>query len=198
MLLPLMSLPLAFKTTVETIPSSPRYLEAPRAKVEHWAHRLGVKTRPRVGLVWSGSVGHKHDRSRSIPFEVFREVLTVDDIEWVSLQKEVRASDREVFEASGVFDVSKELTDFSDTAALCELMDLVICVDTSVAHLSAALGRPTWIMVAKTPDFRWLLERDDSPWYPTVRLFRQTAHGAWSKTLNLVRQALQFAEFRRS
>jgi hypothetical protein len=144
-----------------------------------------------VGLVWSGRPEHKNDHNRSIPFNIFRELLQVEGIEWVSLQKEVRSSDRELFEGSGVLDVAQELEDFSDTAALCELMDVVVSVDTSVAHLSAALGRPTWVLVAKTPDFRWLLNRDDSPWYPTVRLFRQTEHGKWKSTVTCVMQALQ-------
>ncbi len=128
----------------------------------------------RIGLVWSGNPAHRNDHNRSIPLRTLSRVLDVDAT-FVSLQKEPKPDDRAVLlERSGIVDLTAHLTDFVETAALIGCLDLVITVDTSVAHLAAALGCPTWILLPYTPDYRWLLDRDDSPWYPTVRLFRQS------------------------
>ena len=117
-------------------------------------------------------------------------MLETGDV-WVSLQKEVREADRAALEASGILDVSAELGDFADTAALISTLDLVISVDTSVAHLAGALGKPTWVMVPFAPDFRWLLDREDTPWYPKMRLFRQSRAGDWDGVIACIGEALR-------
>jgi Flp pilus assembly protein TadD len=180
---PLFSLPLVFKTTLDTIPSSVPYLTAQRDKVDAWGALLGEKTRPRVGLTWSGNPKLRHDFRRSINLETLTPILT-DAVEWFSLQPNVRDHDRETLAATPALrDLTDRLTDFSDTAALISHMDAVISVDTSVAHVAGALGKPLWLLLPFHPDFRWLRERSDSPWYPTATLFRQTRDGDWSDVL---------------
>jgi tetratricopeptide (TPR) repeat protein len=175
---PLMSLPLAFKTSLETIPAETAYLRSDAAWVEKWKGKLGDKRKPRVGLVWSGNKDHKNDHNRSIPLEMLSRIF-VDDVEFVSLQKEVREQDKRALEQGPVKHYGEELKDFMDTAGLVANMDLVISVDTSVAHLVGALGKPLWVLLPYSPDFRWLLDREDSPWYPSARLFRQPKIGDW-------------------
>jgi tetratricopeptide (TPR) repeat protein len=189
---PLSSLPLAFATRLDTIPSATSYLPTPDAsRVQAWEGRLGAHARPRVGLVWSGNPNHTNDDNRSIPLRSFSRILDVDAM-LVSLQKDPRPSDAVVLrERTDIIDLTADLTDFSETAALVACLDLIITVDTSVAHLAAAMGRPTWILLPYTPDYRWLLDRDDSPWYPSVRLFRQTGFGNWDDVLERVRSELR-------
>jgi Flp pilus assembly protein TadD len=176
---PLLSLPLVFKTTLATVPSPQAYLEADAQKLQQWSGRMGGKSRLRVGLVWSGNSQHKNDHNRSIPLETLLAQLP-EQFELVSLQREVREVDQRVLESHArVRHFGYELEDFSDTAALCALMDVVISVDTSVAHLSGALGRPTWVLLPHVPDWRWLLDRDDSPWYAHAKLYRQASPGEW-------------------
>lgn len=180
---PLLSLPLAFKTDATSIPASQSYLRSDSAKMAEWGQRLGAKTKPRVGLVWSGNADHVNDHNRSVPLSALVAQLP-DTLEYVSLQKEVRDSDRPALESNGhIRHFGDALKDFGDTAALCEWMDLVISVDTSVAHLSGALGRPTWVLLPYVPDWRWLLDRDDSPWYPSVKLYRQSDDREWGNVL---------------
>jgi tetratricopeptide (TPR) repeat protein len=188
---PVSSLPLAFGTRLDTIPSTTPYLPSPaNARVQAWEDRLGPRTRLRVGLVWSGSLTHSNDRYRSIPLRTLSRILDVDAT-FVSLQKDPRPGDATVLrERSDIVDLTADLTNFTDTAALISCLDLVITVDTSVAHLAGALGRPTWILLPYTPDYRWLLDRDDSPWYPTVRLFRQTETRDYETVLDRVRTEL--------
>ena len=189
---PLSSLPLAFKTRLDTIPSAISYLPPPpEAQVQAWESRLGRHDKLRVGLVWSGNPAHGNDRNRSIPLAMLSRILDVDAT-FVSLQKNPKAGDQAtLLERADIIDLTADLTDFSDTAALVCCLDLVITVDTSVAHLSAALGRPTWILLPYTPDYRWLLDREDSPWYPTARLFRQSANRDYGEVLDRVREELQ-------
>ncbi len=180
---PLLSLPLAFGTELATVPAQPSYLRAPQRQAAAWQARLAGLSRPRVGLVWSGNARHERDRERSIPLRALLPLLDTG-ASFVCLQKEVRAEDAEVLRArDDIVDAGNELTDFSDTAGLVDQLDLVISVDTSVAHLAGALGKPVWIPVTHVPDFRWLLGRDDSPWYPSARLFRQDASGAWDSVI---------------
>ena len=183
---PLLSLPHAFRTTIETIPATPRYLSAEPGAIARWSHRLGPRKKPRIGVAWSGSAGHRHDHNRSIDLSRFASLFAADAA-WICLQKELRDGDRVPEQLAFVGDA---LTDFSETAALVETMDLVISVDTSVAHLAAAMGKPTWVLLPYSPDWRWLLDRDDSPWYPTARLFRQQRFGGWSGVLKAVTGAL--------
>jgi hypothetical protein len=144
----------------------------------------------RVGLVWSGNPAHLNDHNRSVPFTMLAPILDCD-ARFVSLQKDVRPSDRVALDASGgVIDLTAEIADFVDTAALISCLDLVLTVDTSVAHLAGALGKPTWIMLPCTPDYRWLLGRDDSPWYPSVRLFRQDDSRNYTPVIARIRDAL--------
>ena len=142
-----------------------------------WQSRLEGKPHPRVGLVWSGNPGHERDRERSIGLRTVVSLLdgVGADVTFVSLQKDVRAEDAALLkERVDILDYGNALEDFSDTAALISQLDLVISgSNTSVAHLAGALGKPVWILLTYFPDWRWLLGRDDSPWYPTVRLFRQ-------------------------
>ena len=180
---PLLSLPLAFKTRLETIPADPAYLQSSPDKVRQWEVRLGARQRPRVGLVWRGNPHHGNDQNRSLALSVLLPHLP-EGIDYVCLQKDLRDDDRDALQQDGrVRFVGSELGDFSDTAALCDLMDVVISVDTSVAHLSAALGRPTWILLPHVPDWRWLLDRADSPWYPSAQLFRQDPSRTWDQVL---------------
>lgn len=180
---PLLSLPRAFQTDLTTIPHSPSYLRSHPALVQAWKNRLGPKTRPRVGIVWSGSPQHAMDCNRSITLESLLPYLPTT-WECISLQKEVRAIDQSALtEQAGMRHFGDALKDFEDTAALCSLMDVVISVDTSVAHLSAALGQPTWILLPFVPDWRWLLDREDSPWYPSAKLYRQATEGDWAGVL---------------
>ena len=187
---PLLTLPLAFGTRLETIPTwEDGYLTAPLEDIARWDKRLPAGRR-RIGLVWSGSQMHGNDANRSLALAKIAPLFQSDDV-WVSLQKEVRDADRAALEASGISDVSAELGDFADTAALISALDLVISVDTSVAHLAGALGKPTWVMVPFAPDFRWLLDREDTPWYPKMRLFRQSRAGDWDGVIARIGEALR-------
>ena len=180
---PVMSLPRAFDTTLATIPAQVPYLFASAAKVAAWRTRLGPRRRPRVGIAWSGSAIHKNDRNRSIALAAFAPLLELP-LEFHALQKEIRAQDTAFLaQAPRVRLHADALHDFSDTAALIAAMDLVISVDTSVAHVAGAMGRPVWILLPFVPDFRWMLDRADSPWYPTARLFRQASPGDWGRVI---------------
>jgi tetratricopeptide (TPR) repeat protein len=187
---PLCSLPFAFQTRLATIPSDVPYLPAPSEDlVRAWKDRLdrqiADREKLRVGLVWSGNPKHDNDHNRSIPLQKLLSI-TDADAAFVSLQKELRAGDDALLAQSGIVDLTFRLTDFAETAALLSCLDLVITVDTSVAHLAGALGRPTWVLLPFVPDYRWLLGREDSPWYPTLRLFRQSERGNWSPVLDRV------------
>jgi tetratricopeptide (TPR) repeat protein len=170
----LSSLPLAFCTRLDTIPSARAYFPPVAAeKRQAWEARLGDRHGMRIGLAWSGNQRHVNDHNRSVPLNMMARLVT-GDAQFISLQKDPRPADRTVLrERSDIADHTSHMSDFSATAALISCLDLVITVDTSVAHLAAAFGRPTWVPLPYTPDYRWLLDRDDSPWYPTVRLFRQ-------------------------
>jgi tetratricopeptide (TPR) repeat protein len=184
---PLMSLPLAFKTDIASIPSA-SYISADEEKIAAWQHRLGRKTKSRVGVVWRGNP--IPDKGRSIEFELFRQLFN-PCVEFISLQKVVTETERVLLDRADVLHAGDGFADFSDTAALCVLMDLVISVDTSVAHLAGALGIPVWVLLTWVPDWRWLLDKDDSPWYPSMRLFRQKAHGDWNGVLERVELELK-------
>jgi len=187
---PMGSLPLAFGTRLDTIPATPSYLpSAPAARVQAWEQRLGPHDKFRVGLVWSGSLTHKNDVNRSTSLRQMSWLLDVDAT-FVSLQKEPRPQDKALLAHTEIVDLTADLTDLAETAALIGCLDLVITVDTSVAHLAGALGCPTWILLPWTPDYRWLLGRDDSPWYPSVRLFRQDEARDYGRVFERVRTEL--------
>jgi len=187
---PLLSLPLAFKTTLETIPKISKYIQADEKKVIDWEARLGKQNKPRVGIVWSGSLDHSNDQNRSIPLSELIAYLP-PNFDYVCLQKELREGDKEaLLQHPEIRWFGEDLNDFSDTAALCELMDVVVSVDTSVAHLAGALGKTAWVLIPFSPDWRWLLDRKDSPWYPSIKLFRQEEMGNWSSALKSIESEL--------
>lgn len=193
---PLGTLPLAFGTRLDTIPFAQGYIPAPpAARVKAWQDRLegrlGPHNRFRVGLVWAGNSDHKNDHNRSMSLRTLAPLLDCD-VQFVSLQKGVRHQDRAFLnERSDIVDLTEQLANFSETAALMSCLDLVISVDTSVAHLAGALGAPVWTLVPFNPDWRWLLNRNDSPWYQSMRLFRQTIRGDWASVVEAVRAELE-------
>jgi tetratricopeptide (TPR) repeat protein len=184
---PLQSLPRAFGTRLETIPSAVPYLRVPSEPANRWRAWLAGGGR-RVGLVWAGSPTHGKDRERSIAFDRLAPLWRIPGVSWFSLQIGARATDAA---DSAVADLSQALTDLTETAAAICALDLVIAVDTSVAHLAGALGRPVWLVLPTTPDWRWMLGRDDSPWYPTMRLFRQMQPGNWEGVIARVAAELR-------
>jgi tetratricopeptide (TPR) repeat protein len=188
---PLLSLPLAFGTELHTIPAKAPYVHSDPALVEVWQQRLQGNTR-RIGLAWGGNPTHHRDRLRSIPLELLVPLMKVPGTTFYSLQvgpgsEQMKQMPPDV----QVIDLADELKDFANTAAIVANLDLVISVDTSVAHLAGAMGKPVWILLNKGCDWRWFLERADSPWYPTARLFRQTTAGGWQEVVNLVERALR-------
>jgi len=186
---PLLSLPLAFRADLSNI-SGAAYLHSSPGKRQYWQNRLGSAGKKRIGLAWSGAAGHQNDRNRSLSLEEIAPLIG-KPAEYYCLQKELRAADQAAL--SGMPDVQfmgDSLKDFSDTAAAVSLMDLVITVDTSVAHLAGAMGKEVWILLPFSPDWRWLLDRNDSPWYSSARLFRQPALGDWASVMEQVRAAL--------
>ncbi len=191
----LSSLPYLFGTKPDTIPGTVPYLKADPARVAFWKARLdaqlpaGVR---RIGLAWTGRPTHPNDRRRSVPLSRLLPLADAGPAVFVSLQKPMPAGDLEIIPRfPGMTDLSNDLTDFGETAAVIENLDLVITVDTSMGHLTGALGKPVWIMIPKAADWRWMLNRTDSPWYPTARLFRQQRPGAWDAVLDDVRAALE-------
>ncbi len=177
------SLPWLLGVTPNSLPGG-AYLSAPTES------NLQFANNPAIGLVWAGNPNHINDKQRSIPQEALLEITKLKRFGWYSLQ--VGASDKakRALARAGVTDLTPGFTDFADTAAAVQALDLVITVDTSVAHLAGALGKPVWILLPFVPDWRWLLDRTDSPWYPTARLFRQPKRGDWASVLKEVKQAL--------
>ena len=179
---PMLSLPLAFGTRVETIPASIPYLTASADRLAFWRDRLPKP--PRAGFVWSGSPFHDNDANRSIPLARLAALLAGAPLSCISLQTELRAADGEVLrDLPNLVYLGGELRDFADTAAIISLLDVVISVDTAVAHLAGALGKPVMILLPFAADFRWMRDREDTPWYPTAKLFRQPAFGDWERVI---------------
>ena len=185
----LMSLPLALGITLETVPVQIPYVRSRPARVARWREQLGDRVKPRIGLAWSGNKTHKNDKNRSLPLAQLQPLLT-GGFEWISLQQEVREADEKWLRDCAILHVGEQLRNYTDTAALVELMDVVVTVDTSVAHLAGAMGKPVWILLPFDSDWRWLLDRDDSPWYPTARLFRQPVQHDWDSVIATVRTEL--------
>jgi len=190
---PLLSLPFALAAHRAPIPADIPYLHADAAKRAGWRERLAAtKGRLRVGVAWSGNTGNLNGRHRSTSLEAWQPVFDAfaECASFVSLVKDVRAEELAVLRNASVLDVSEDLHTFAETAALIAELDLVISVDTAVAHLAGALGKPVWVLLSYTPDWRWGLERSDTPWYPGARLIRQPARGDWASVMNTVRDAL--------
>ncbi|MEG4211747.1 tetratricopeptide repeat protein [Microcoleus sp. S13_B4] len=184
---PLMSLPHLLGTTLETIPAKVPYLAPPPG----WEFTLSQTPNLKVGIVWSGNPKNSHNNVRSLPLNLLTKLLDIPGADFYSLQKEMTADDRALLEQMPVTDLSSNLHDLADTAAAISALDLVISVDTCVAHLAGALGKPVWILLCFVPDWRWMLQREDSPWYPTARLFRQSTAGDWEGVLEEAALALR-------
>jgi tetratricopeptide (TPR) repeat protein len=182
---PLLSLPLAFATGIETIPARIPYVAASDYDVAAWRRRL-PQERPLVGVVWSGERSHDNDLNRSIRLEMLAPLFECADVQFVGLQRDVRDEDSAFLKScESVPQIGPQVSDFADTAAVIETLDAVISVDTAVAHLAGAMGKPLFLLLPFAADFRWLRERHDSPWYPTARLFRQPRFGDWASVIEL-------------
>lgn len=189
--LPIMGLPMVMDSHCETLPATVPYLSAPDEATRSWRSKLPPDHRPRVGVAWAGRLDLPVNRKRSCPAGIFSRILDLSDIVFVSLQKETDPAFR--IDHPNLIDFSSEIRDFGDTAALMAGLDLVITIDTSVAHLAGAMGRPTWLMLPHVPDWRWLMKREDSLWYPTMRLFRQPLLGDWEPVVREISAALTVA-----
>ena len=187
----LMSVPLALQVTIDSIPFASGYLRSDVSRVQHWRNRLAHQTRQRrIGIVWAGNPEHKNNYLRSIPFDAIKQLFSLD-ADFTILQKEISAAEKLEIEALGnVHFYGNEVTTFIDTAALVELMDIVVTVDTSVAHLAGAMSKPTWVLLSYHSDWRWLLNTDRSPWYDSVRLFRQEIKEPWANVVQTLKLEL--------
>jgi tetratricopeptide (TPR) repeat protein len=188
---PLGSLPLALKTEPSTVPADIPYLTADDAHLTKWSARLGLRERPRIAIAWSGNASHLNDRNRSIAFAKLAPLFSVP-AQFISIQRDVRSEEAAALAGeTRVIHIGAELDNFADTAAAVAQCDLVIAVDTAVAHLAGALGRPLWVLLPFAPDWRWTLDGASSPWYPHARLFRQTALGDWDAVIARVSEELK-------
>jgi hypothetical protein len=187
------SLPRLFGTSLANIPDGRGYLSPGPHRKAMWRDRLG-RLLPlggiRVGLVWAGNPENSMDWRRSVPLKLLAPLTAIEGMTPVSLQLQAPEADRSVMAGIGLLDVSAELTDFQETACVIANLDLVVSVDSAVAHLSASMGVPTWVLVYQPADWRWLIGREDSPWYPSVRLFRQDTPGDWTGPVGRLIEAL--------
>jgi Tfp pilus assembly protein PilF len=189
--LPLMSLPRVFRTDLATIPGGIPYIHADPNLAAQWAERLGPRRGLRVGLSWAGSPSHRNDRNRSLPLSALAPLAAMPNVVFYALQKGPEAAQASAWpRAAPPVDLGPQIDDFADTAAIVANLDLVIAVDTSIVHLCGAMNRPAWCLLPFAPDWRWLLEREDSPWYPSLRLFRQHRRGDWADVVARVGAAL--------
>jgi cytochrome c-type biogenesis protein CcmH/NrfG len=179
--LPIMSLPRVFTTDEGTIPNQMPYLSVDPELARRWKNKIGNSSKLKVGITWSGNKNHVNDRNRSCPLETFRPLWDVAGVEFYSLQK--NEAEPSFVSDMPLIDLCADIEDFADTAALIKALDLVISVDTAVVHLAGAIAKPVWTLLPFTPDWRWLLAREDSPWYPTMRLFRQPVPGDWRSVM---------------
>lgn len=190
----MLSVPGIIGTTLETIPSTVPYLQPNPALVLKWQDKLEkmAGSTKKIGFAYAGSPTNVNDRYRSIPLKMFINAMpNREEIQWFSIQKGDRETELEDKSLGiSIHALGPDLNDFSDTAAVIQNLDLLISVDTSVVHLAGALGKPVWVLLPANPDWRWMLERKDSPWYPTMRLFRQTRLGEWGEPLEDVHAAL--------
>jgi tetratricopeptide (TPR) repeat protein len=189
---PLGSLPRALRTEPSTIPRAVPYLNVSEHRVAKWRERLREIVSPRIAIAWSGSPRHPNDANRSIPLSAMEPIFSLEGLNVVSIQRELRDDDARLLrELPRIIHLGSELVDFDDTAAVMSLVDIVVSVDTAVAHLAGALARPARILVPFSPDWRWMLGRNDSSWYPTVRLFRQSAPGEWGDPIRKLADELK-------
>ena len=189
--IPLLSLPRVFGTTLKTIPNHVPYLYADSKKVEYWKHRL-TGNRFTVGIVWAGRPLHADDRNRSCALKQFLPLSGIHGIQLIGLQKgQAEKQVNDLGTETGIVNLGEEFEDFTDTAGVIQNLDLVIAVDTAVAHLAGAMGKAVWVLLPFIPDWRWMMYRDDSPWYPTMRLFRQKTRGDWGSVFERVTKELR-------
>lgn len=192
--IPIMSIPRVLNIRVDNIPQILGYLEAPHEAKEHWFKLLGTKTKMRVGFCYSGRRDTWINRYKAVKFEEMVRLIRMNpDIEWINLQADASDADVKTMLSLGVKMFPGEITSFSDTAGLMMNLDLVIGMDTAVSHLAGALGRPLWVLLNQHAlDWRWLLNRDDSPWYPSARLFRQPKRDDWTSVIDRVHWHLKY------
>ncbi len=185
-------LPAIFQTKLENIPANIPYIFAEQSLINEWHKRLeNNNSRCKIGLVWSS--GHRNStlQFRSGSLSSFSMLSSIEGVEFYSLQKGITNEEiKNFYQKMKIHDLTNNISNFNDTAALIMNLDLIISVDTSVAHLAGALGKPVWVLLPSVPDWRWMLNREDSPWYPTMRLFRQTIHGDWDTVIKKVHKAI--------
>jgi hypothetical protein len=181
----LLSLPRPFKTRLETIPAEIPYLRTPAQAAHRWIRRVAEMKGVKVVLVWAGNPEHVNDHRRSIDPDQLAPLFAVAGASFASLQHGARSADLKRLRPDniGIAGLASDFGDFADTAAAVDALDLVITVDTSVAHLAGALGKPVWVLLPWVTDWRWMLNREDNPWYPTMRLFRQHRGGDWGDVI---------------
>jgi tetratricopeptide (TPR) repeat protein len=188
---PLGSLPLARKTELPLVPAQIPYLSADQAYLQKWSARIEKLPRPRIALAWAGNPAHDNDRNRSIALSTLAPLLAMP-ASFISVQRDLRSSDAAQLGAiTQLTHLGGELADFNDTAAVLSLCDLLVTADTAPAHLAGAMGRPVWVLVPFAPDWRWMLDGESTPWYPTARVFRQSALADWDAVIARVASALQ-------
>jgi hypothetical protein len=188
---PLPTLPLAFRTTVETIAAEIPYIGVPADHAAKWRPMMEAIGRPQIGLVWAGNLAHPN-RRRWIPLRLLLPLAQIRDFHFVALQRELPDGEAQLLECAKLATfLGDRQADLADTAAIIEALDLVITADTAIAHLPGALGKPVWVLLPFSADWRWLRHRTDSPWYPTARLFRQPALGDWAGAVTQVESALR-------
>jgi hypothetical protein len=190
---PLLTLPFIFDTTLDNIPAKVPYLTVNPTLIQKWQERIPKDySKLKVGLVWSGNPKNIKLKYKSFPLDTFMPLLKLDNVVFYSLQKgKASEQSKNLPQGTQLVDLADEICDFSDTASLIQILDLVVSVDTAVAHLAGALGKPVWTLLPFMPDWRWMLNREDTPWYPTMRLFRQPSIGDWESVITNVRRELE-------
>jgi hypothetical protein len=189
-----MSLPGVLGVTLENLPKQVQYINAPSDRAGAWLKVLGAKKRMRVGFSWSGRRDAWLNRHKSVPFETMLTMIKNNpEYEWINLQVDATPEEDQALADAGVTRYPGSIQSFADTAALINCLDVVISVDTAITHLAAAMGRPSWLMLQWfATDWRWMLDRDSSPWYPTVRIFRQPSMGDWTTVTKKIEQYLSW------
>lgn len=188
--IPILSLPKTFGTTLNNIPTGIPYLNADPVLQIGWEEKIKKDKRLRIGIVWAGNPTHPSDYKRSSSLSCFKPLFRIKGTAWFSLQKELSPTDLKALTKENITNLANEFRDFSDTAAAIANLDLIIAVDTSIVHLAGAMGKPVWTLLPFMAEWRWLLKREDSPWYQTMKLFRQTKINYWKGVFTQVKEAL--------